>query len=60
MLEKILYFLFPKTIDKMINTSLEEANIIAEYGSMENYYQAMKELDEAMEIASLMSEELGY
>jgi hypothetical protein len=49
MLEKILLFLFPKTIHKMINTSIKEANIIHQYGSMENYYQAMNEYAEAIE-----------
>lgn len=50
MLEKILLFLFPKTIHKMINNAVEEANIVYQYGSMENYHQAMNEYVEAMEL----------
>lgn len=34
----------------MINNAVEEANIISEYGSMENYYQTMKEYAEALEL----------
>lgn len=49
MLEKILLFLFPRTINKIVQDSMEEAEnaeIIAEYGSMENYYQYMKKYAE--------------
>lgn len=50
MLEKILLFLFPKTINKMISNAIEEAEIIYHYGSMENYYQSMREYAEAIEL----------
>ena len=54
MLEKILLFLFPKTINKIVKDSMKEAEnaeIIAEYGSMENYYQAMNKYAEDAELA---------
>lgn len=34
MLEKILLFMFPRTIQKMITNAIEEANIVYQYGSM--------------------------
>ena len=34
----------------MINNAVEEANIVYQYGSMENYYQTMNECAEAMEL----------
>lgn len=46
MLEKILLFLFPKTINKIVQASMKEAEIIYHYGSMENYHQYMNKYAE--------------
>lgn len=46
MLEKILLFMFPRTIQKMITNAIEEANIVYHYGSMENYYQMLNKYAE--------------
>lgn len=46
MLEKILLFMFPRTIQKMITNAIEEANIVYQYGSMENYYQMLNKYAE--------------
>ena len=42
MIKKILFWLFPGTINEIINDAMTEAGIIYWYGSMEAYHESLQ------------------
>lgn len=46
LLERLVLWLFPKTIDRIVNRVLEEERILFHFGSMEAYEQYVREEEE--------------
>ena len=57
LIEKILWKLLPKTLNKIVNDEIRNSDIIYRYGSFENYNKAMQKEQEYAEASNRYEEE---